>query len=170
MALPALPVLAGILALAVVDAQPTPAPKPCSPPAHRQFDFWLGDWEVTQAGKIAGTNRITQILGGCALREEWKGAGGLSGTSLNMWDSASKKWLQTWVDGQGNVLLLEGGRQAEKMVLEGQSPDGKGGAVRNRISWSPLPAGHVRQLWETSADGGKTWTTAFDGDYAPRKP
>jgi hypothetical protein len=25
----------------------------------------------------------------------------------------------------------------------------------------------VRQLWESSSDGGRTWTVAFDGIYAP---
>lgn len=147
---------------------PTPAPRPCSSREHRQFDFWLGDWDVGAAGTAAGTNRISEILGGCALREEWKGAGGLTGTSLNMWDAAERKWRQTWVDSQGSVLLLSGGRRADSMVLEGESPGGKGGMVKNRISWSPLPAGHVRQLWETSADGGKTWQAVFDGDYAPK--
>ena len=86
-----------------------------------------------------------------------------------MWDSGKRRWYQTWVDDKGNVLLLSGGRQGAKMVLEGDSPDGKGGTVRNRISWSPLAAGHVRQVWETSSDGGKTWETAFDGDYGPRR-
>jgi hypothetical protein len=27
----------------------------------------------------------------------------------------------------------------------------------------------VHQLWKQSADGGKTWTTAFDGIYIPKK-
>ncbi len=180
MALPALPALAGILALTVGDTEifrpsdtpsaATPATNPCSAPEYRQFNFWLGDWEVTEAGKAAGTNRISQILGGCALREEWKGAGGMTGTSLNMWDSGGRRWHQTWVDDKGNVLLLTGGRRGAKMVLEGDSPDGKGGTVKNRISWSPLPVGHVRQLWETSKDGGKNWETAFDGDYGPSRP
>ncbi len=178
MALLTLSALAGILALTVGEtetARPpaagsaaTPAPKPCSSPEYRQFDFWLGDWDVTEAGKPAGTNRITAILGGCAIREEWKGVSGLAGTSLNMWDSAKRRWTQTWVDDKGNVLLLTGGRQGPKMVLEGEKPQGQG-TVRNRITWSPLEGGHVRQLWETSTDGGKTWEKAFDGDYRPRK-
>ncbi len=178
MALPTLPALAGILALTVgettivrppSDASMTAAaPKPCTSPEYRQFDFWLGNWEVVEAGKTAGGNRITSILAGCAVREEWKGASGLSGTSLNMWDSAKKRWSQTWVDDKGNVLLLTGGRQGAKMVLEGEKPQGAG-TVRNRITWSPIAGGHVRQLWETSTDGGKTWATAFDGDYGPKK-
>ena len=57
------------------------------------------------------------------------------------------------------------------MVLEGETPAGGAGAppVKNRITWSPEPEGRVRQHWETSPDGGKTWATAFDGMYHPVK-
>jgi hypothetical protein len=179
-ALPTLSAIAGIFAITVgdteivrppADAPPaaTPAPKPCTAPEYRQFDFWIGDWDVTEKGKLAGNNRISSFLGGCAVREEWKGASGLSGTSLNMYDSGRKRWYQTWVDDKGNVLLLTGGRQGPKMILEGDTPDGKGGTVKNRITWTPLPQSRLRQVWETSTDGGKTWTAAFDGDYAPKK-
>jgi len=85
-----------------------------------------------------------------------------------MWDSAKKRWSQTWVDDKGNVLLLTGGRQGPKMVLEGDKPQGQG-TIRNRITWTPEAGGHVHQLWETSTDGGKTWERAFDGDYTPRR-
>ena len=39
--------------------------------------------------------------------------------------------------------------------------------MKNRIAWSHEPEGRVRQHWETSADDGKTWVTAFDGMYHP---
>src|SRR3954467_12481658 len=33
---------------------------PCGTPPYRQFDFWLGDWEVrSAAGQLLGHNRIT---------------------------------------------------------------------------------------------------------------
>jgi hypothetical protein len=34
-----------------------------------------------------------------------------------------------------------------------------------RITWSREADGSVRQLWESSSDGGRTWTAAFDGIY-----
>ena len=176
MPLPALPFLAGILALTVGEAEMhppsdqgangTPAPKPCAAPEYRQFDFWLGEWDVTEKGKAAGANRITRILDGCALREEWAGASGTHGTSLNVWDAAAKRWRQTWVDDKGNVLLLEGTFQGGRMVLQGDAPAENGGLARHRITWSPLAGGRVRQLWESSTDSGKTWKAEFDGTYA----
>jgi hypothetical protein len=174
-----LPALVGILALTVGDgeivhtpaaaAKTTAAPKPCSAPEHRQFDFWLGEWEVREDGKVAGSNRITRILGGCALREEWAGAGGSNGTSLNTYDATTRRWHQTWVDDKGNVLLLQGERAGGKMVLEGDRPVAPGKIARHRISWTPLSGGRVRQLWESSNDTGKSWEIVFDGTYLSKK-
>src|SRR5437763_13229762 len=79
----------GISSVSAADtpgaSQTAPAatkPKPCATPAHRQFDFWLGDWEVhNPAGKRVGHNRISAVHDGCALQEQWQGDGGFSGTS-----------------------------------------------------------------------------------------
>jgi len=173
----AMPALIGVLALTaaevdvVLPADPpasTPAPKPCATPEHRQFDFWLGEWSVTASdGKVAGHNRITSILGGCALREEWTSARGSNGTSLNMYDAGAGRWRQTWVDDSGSVLLITGEFRGGKMVLEGDSPEAGGKTTRQRITWTPLAGGRVRQLWDSSADGGKTWKVEFDGTYTP---
>src|SRR5919108_895437 len=57
--------------------------KPCSAPEYRQFDFWVGEWDVkTPKGTIAGTNRIERIEGGCALQENWRGTNN-TGRSIN---------------------------------------------------------------------------------------
>jgi len=146
-----------------------PPPRGCSAPEHRQFDFWIGDWEVTNpAGKLAGRNRIEPILGGCALRETWTGAGGSSGTSYNAWDRQRRRWHQTWVDNGGLVLRLEGGFAEGRMVLSGETLDSAGTSVLNRITWQETGPGAVRQLWEVSSDGGKTWGVVFDGRYRKR--
>ena len=61
--------------------------------ARRQFDFWLGDWDVRDAtGKLVGRNRITRVQGGCALEEQWSGNGGVTGSSLNAYDAERNRW------------------------------------------------------------------------------
>jgi hypothetical protein len=150
-------------------AQPA-APKPCSGPEHRQFDFWIGDWEVeTPDGKPAGTNRIERILDGCVLQESWTGARGMRGMSFNMYSAADKRWHQSWVDTGGNLLSLAGGLEDGRMILAGDTPQADGRVVANRITWQKLDDGRVRQHWETSADSGRTWQDAFVGLYR-RKP
>ncbi len=149
-----------------------PRPRPCSAPVHRQFDFWLGTWDVATAdGKFAGTNRIELVDGGCALYESWSsGGGGYTGRSLNS-VGGDGRWRQTWVDTGGLRLELVGALVDGKMVLEGETPAAAPGGppTKNRITWSPEADGRVRQQWETSADGGKSYTSAFDGMYHPVK-
>lgn len=160
--------LGGAAPLVAQEGGAAPA-RGCTAAEHRQFDFWIGEWDVTNpAGTPAGRNRIEAILGGCALRESWTGAGGSNGTSYNAWDRRRRRWHQTWVDDGGLVLRLEGGLSGGKMVLRGETLDTSGAPVTNRITWEETAPGAVRQLWEASSDGGKTWGVVFDGRYRKR--
>lgn len=146
------------------DSAPSPPspPKPgeaCGQGHFRDFDFWVGEWDVYgPQGKLAGRSRIERILGDCAIAEHWRGSGGTDGRSHNMYDATRGRWTQFWVDNGGNALLLHGGLKDGAMVL--QSEDGS-----QRITWTPQADGRVRQHWESTKDGGQTWTTAFDGWY-----
>lgn len=140
--------------------------KPCNAAEFRQFDFWLGDWDVTSPA-IPGSssrNRITLINGGCTLREEYTTPLGYAGTSLNFYDAERLVWHQTWIDNQGGALYLEGRLESRSMVLATTTDP----QSIQRITWTPLEDGRVRQHWEATADGGKTWSTVFDGYYARR--
>jgi hypothetical protein len=142
------------------------APPSCATPQHRQFDFWLGDWDVRNAaGKVVGRNAITSLHKGCVVFESWVGAGGVTGSSFNLYDASRKQWHQTWVDSSGSLLELDGVFTDGAMVLTSAAADNP----RNRITWRVLPDARVRQLWETSPDGGTTWKTAFDGYYEKKQ-
>ncbi len=140
--------------------------QPCTAPEYRQFDFWLGEWDVESpaAPGSASRSRISGINGGCTLREEYTTATGYDGTSLNFYDAARRSWHQTWIDNQGGALYLEGGLQGRSMVL---ATTGDANNLQ-RITWTPLDDGRVRQHWEASVDGGGSWTTVFDGFYTRR--
>jgi hypothetical protein len=141
------------------------AAAPCDAPAHREFDFWLGEWQVrTPDGKLAGTNRIEREYDGCVLHERYTTGRGYSGESLNSYDAGRKVWHQTWVDNSGTLLLLEGTFKSGSMVLEGRTTGADGPPTRHRISWTPNADGSVRQLWE-STDAKGQWGIAFDGAY-----
>jgi hypothetical protein len=51
------------------------------------------------------------------------------------------------------------------MILQSGPQDRPKGATVQRITWSRETDGSVRQLWESSSDGGRTWAVAFDGRY-----
>lgn len=148
---------------------PAAPPAPCGGAEFRQFDFWLGSWEVhTPDGKLAGTNRIEKQYDGCVVHEHYVTGGAYSGESLNIYDATRKVWHQSWVDTSGTLLLLEGKRVGPSMVLEGKTLGADGKATRHRITWTPNADGSVRQFWESTDATGK-WTTAFDGRYTKKE-
>jgi hypothetical protein len=151
-------------------APAAPPPPACADAAHRQFDFWIGTWDVyLPDGQKAGENRIEPIAGGCALLEHWSGRGGVTGKSLNIYDRDDRQWHQTWVDNSGGLLMIAGGLVERRMVMTTvAAPGAPAGADRQRIAWSPGDDGSVRQVWESSSDGGATWKLLFDGKYVRR--
>jgi hypothetical protein len=106
--------------------------------------------------------------------EEWESASGGSGSSFNIYDQPTKQWHQFWVDGtgtnwlssdkQGNPVTLRGGIHDGAMILTSH-PDTLPSIGQTRVTFRPLPDGGVRQTFEGSTDGGKTWTVSFDGFY-----
>ena len=161
----------GVAAPVPAQAERRAEPKPpCATAEHRQFDFWLGEWEVrTPDGKRAGANTIRQTLGGCVLQENWRGARGHNGTSYNIYDASRRRWHQTWVDDEGLLLELDGAFVDSRMVLSGETVDSAGRTVKQRITWERLDGGKVRQRWDSSLDGMK-WQVLFEGIYSPVHP
>ena len=162
-------------ALLLVSAMQTSGqqspPQLCQTASFRQFDFWVGEWEVRdQTGKPAGRNSITLEQNGCVLVERWTSMSGGTGMSMNHYDPQAAVWRQHWV-GVGVILEMSGGMKDREMILEGPLQylaDGRVTLLRG--TWTPLPDGRVRQHFIESADQGKTWTEWFDGYYSKNKP
>lgn len=160
-----------LLVAGLLAALSTPAlaqtPQPAAPPACQeaergQFDFWVGDWDVypTGAETLVAHSTIEKLYAGCAVRENWKPLKGTGGGSLNAWVPAQKAWRQSWADSSGSWVEFKGGWDGKAMVLSG---DWSG--ANTRMIYTPGADGSVRQHGETTADGGKTWTTTFDFTY-----
>lgn len=152
------------LPLAAQSPPAPPAPAPCTDAAHRQFDFWLGEWEVWARGNLDGRNTIARSADGCLLSEHWRSARGSEGRSMNVYDAAYGVWRQFWVGGDGGVLDLQGGIRDGAMVMSGNVRQADGKEQAQRITWTPQPDGSVEQRWETSDDGSQ-WTIVFLGEY-----
>ena len=133
----------------------------------RDFDFWMGEWVVHVAGgQLAGYNSITSVERGCLILENWTSASGGSGRSINYLDKATGKWVQIWNDSSGNQIDFRGGMTEDGMLLVGQTHNVANGTTQPyRGLWTLLEDGRVRQFFEQSDDGGKTWTTSFEGFY-----
>lgn len=169
LALPRAPTEPGPIAAAATLQESTR----CADPEVRAFDFWVGRWTVTKPeGDTLGVNRIHPTPSGCGLLESWESMEGSLGTSLTAYDPGREEWFQHWV-GTGSVLKLTGGFEQGSLVLEGlqRTVEHEGEMVEllDRITWTPLENGRVRQSWEISDDAGESWTDAFVGIYHPEE-
>lgn len=152
--------------------------KPCNVnPVYRQFDFWLGEWDVFgKNGKKAGDSKISLILDSCIVLEEWISASsqqGLiySGKSFNTYNRSSRQWQQTWVDNTGGSNeYLKGKFENNKMeFLTDPFYFKKDSLALRRLSFHKLSDEKVRQHGEISKDNGNTWTTEYDLEYRRKK-
>lgn len=164
-----------MMAVASVSAQEEAAdgtPAPCTAPEYRQFDFWVGDWDVTRAGsdQIIATSLIESLYNGCVIRENWRPLGSSGGGSLNTWLPASGVWRQIWTDSNGSWNEFEGGMSGESMILRGHrlGNDPKQRSVLAKMTFTPQADGSIRQHGELSTDFGLTWQTGYDFIYHPR--
>ncbi len=137
---------------------------------HRQFDFWLGEWNVQDTnGQQAGTSSILNVAEGCIIFENWTNARGQTGKSLNFYNREKGKWQQTWVGHDGGVLELAGEYKDGAMRYAGETITKDGKKTLEKLTFFNLSTGRIRQLWEQSTDEGKTWVVTFDGLYLRRK-
>jgi hypothetical protein len=141
------------------------AVNPCKASSEfRQFDFWIGEWDVKNPqGVPSGTSSVQLILGQCIIFENWTGGSGTNGKSFNIYDTNDKKWHQTWVDDKGTFTHYIG----EMVVTAETSVSGK--PTLAKMTFTKMPNGDVRQHGENSTDGGKTWATSFDLIYSRKK-
>lgn len=164
--------LVAIALAALQTAQPaTPPPPACVTPEHRQFDFWVGYWDVYPTGtdRLVAHSLIERRYGDCAIRENWMPLQGQGGGSFSAWRPDTGQWRQTWVDSSGGWVEFTGGMAGDAMELTGNwrgvVTPGQDGLVRMR--YTREANGAVRQLGQVSTDGGATWAPNFDFTYRP---
>lgn len=142
---------------------------PCAQPGspYRQFDFWVGTWDVyDRSGNRVGQSRIERILGDCVVLENWKGTG--EGKSWNTWNPARKRWEQSWVDSSATPIFFTGQLENGTMVYHSDQPQPDGKPYQRRLTFTPLSGRRVRQFSQGTTDAGKTWSTEYDLIYVPQ--
>jgi quercetin dioxygenase-like cupin family protein len=151
---------------------PPPARVCANEPLNRQLDFWIGRWDVapwnSPAGTppaAAGTSVVEPDLAQCVINENWHGARGGDGKSINFYDVNQKKWRQVWVAVGGGSLDYSGELRDGAMRFEGWTLAANGTHTLQRLTFTPFGRDTVRQTFSTSVDGGKTWVTGFDARY-----
>jgi hypothetical protein len=162
--------LRALAALAAFAAAPAHAESSgCDSPESHQLDFWIGEWDLsyTQDGKLAHSrNRITRILDGCAILEEFSGAPGtkLDGRSVSTFDRATSRWKQAWVDNSGSFLDFSGAFAEGRMIF-GREFERGGKRIMQRMVFQDIRRDRLKWLWQRSDDGGGTWSTQWEIGY-----
>ncbi|HKX91206.1 MAG TPA: hypothetical protein VJM15_02105 [Sphingomicrobium sp.] len=165
----------GALAAGAGAQNPPAAPPPpaCTAAEHRQFDFWVGYWDVYPTGtdRLVAHSLIEKLYGGCAIRENWMPLKRSGGGSLSAYRPEQQLWRQTWTDSANGWAVLEGKFDGAAMVLSGpwENVNGPGTKAFARTTWTRNADGSVRQHGETRGDDGRTWTTSFDFTYKPSR-
>jgi hypothetical protein len=157
---------------------------PCSSPESKQFDFWIGNWNLSWKNKQGemetGTNSVAKILGSCVIQENFSASdGSFKGTSVSVYNPSNRKWQQTWVDNEGGYLDFTGEFMADSfdfagdfgdgiMVLSMQSKDKDGKPNTRRMVFYNISENEFDWNWERSDDTGLKWTTLWKIHYKRR--
>ncbi|HIG23318.1 MAG TPA: hypothetical protein EYG02_03910 [Henriciella marina] len=148
------------------EAAPQAAPPSCEGDVYDDFDFWLGEWDVTTPdGRVAGTNSITKAEDGCLLIERWTGARGSTGQSYNFYDTGLQKWRQVWVARGATIDYAGKLTEDGEMRLEGKIAYRNGTTAPFRGSWTPEADGSVTQYFQQYNSETESWDDWFTGIY-----
>jgi tetratricopeptide (TPR) repeat protein len=146
---------------------------PCLNNSHaREFDFWLGDWDVYPTGgnQIVGSSKIEMEAGGCFILENWTAIGfPNTGKSMNFVDPKTDKWKQVWVGSGGAITEYVNGVYKDSVMEFESSLTTPQGNSKIRFSFFNQGPNQVRQFQESSNDDGKTWSVNYDLTYIRKK-
>ena len=150
---------------------------PCSSPEFSQFDFWVGEWNLTWGDSGKGSNMIKKIMGGCVIQENFDGTPSipLKGMSVSTYSKQLKRWQQTWVDNSGGYLDFVGGFENDRMILSrefvktDEPTPGNEQKIMQRMVWYNISENQLDWNWEKSEDDGKTWKVMWKIHYKRKK-
>jgi hypothetical protein len=157
-------------ALMVGSASPVaaqqPTPPSCDSPDHRAFDYWVGEWVVSDTtGRHIANSSITSVSRGCAIAEHWRPLRGAEGRSLSWFEPKDGRWHQQWIGGDGWIARFAGGVTDGELTMTEAAHPATAAPPIARMRWMRVGADTVRQVMWQSRDAGGTWTPAFVGVY-----
>ncbi len=137
------------------------------------FDFWVGSWNVTweeAGGKTGkGNNTITKILNNSVIQENFRieeGSNkGYLGTSISVFNPTTKTWHQAYADNQGAYFNFIGEREGDKRIFKTESVNKDGKVIIQRMVFYDISKDTFKWDWESSTDGGKSWTLSWRINY-----
>ncbi len=155
----------------------------CDAPEARQFDFWIGEWDVSnrQANPAAPSNstlyatgsaelRVYPVADGCGLVEHWEGNlgwGRVLGFSLRAYDPRTDSWsiLLNWPAPNSGTpatfSTFEGGFRHGRGEFFNSIVGADGNVTKSRFTFSDISSNRYRWDGASSTDDGLTWKTTW---------
>lgn len=151
---------------------------PIAEDKERQFDFWLGEWDVQNRHlnggqwQETGTARalIQAVADGKAILEQWEGTARtpLHGFSVRTYDDQLDKWVI--------VLNWHGGQPSSFSQMHGEFGEDRGeffppgsGPKGVRFTFSKPRPGSCQWDQAVSSDGGQTWNMNWVMSFTRRE-
>jgi hypothetical protein len=141
----------------------------------RDFDFWIGRWNVRNErlkGRLCGATEWETFPASCEakllegglgnmdyfLADAWRP--GFVGMTIRLFDPAKQQWSIYWADNARGVLdpPVVGSFTDGVGIFDGDDQH-EGTPVRVRFRWSHDTPATARWEQAFSADGGATWET-----------
>lgn len=178
-------VLACVLPAVVWSQQPIGGTPACDRPEAREFDFWIGEWDVHNRHRAQGSDttwyetgtasdRVYAAVGGCAIVEHWYGKlsfDEIVGFSMRTFDPATEQWtlILLWPGRNRPVFgTLEGGFRHHRGEFFTQAADAEGQPVLSRFTFSDIQRDALRWDAAVSHDSGLTWRDTWIMEFTRR--
>lgn len=138
------------------------------------FDFWVGKWEVSWEeadGNIGrGTNFIEKTLAGAVIQEHFQvnegQMEGYKGTSISVYNHRTNTWKQAWADNQGGYFDFTGKVEGNNRIFQTDIREmGSDTLFTQRMVFYEISNDSLKWDWESSIDGGKTWSLNWRINY-----
>ncbi len=136
-------------------------------PEHKALTDMVGTWTATskmwmEAGKppmeAQGTEDIKAVLGGRFIEMHFTGqmmGKPFEGMGVEGYDNLKKKWVMTWMDSMGTMIIYaEGTGDAKSRTFAGEepTPDGKKRPFR-WVMKTDSPTKHTMEMYAPGMDG-----------------
>lgn len=158
---------------------------PCVGP-YRDFDFWIGEWDVLNRNRPESdnrwfdtgmaTDRVYPIAAGCGIVEHWRGSAFgeyLEGFSLRAFNPNAGQWelVLLWpTEGRPRFGVLRGGFRHNRGEFFSRNVGPQGDTTFTRFTFSDITPETVRWQDGTSADQGRTWSSSWIMEFTRREP
>ena len=174
---------------ATVRAQTAlPASSACPDARSRQFDFWIGEWDVTNRHRRPesddpvwydtglATDRVEPVVGGCAIVEHWDGTltfDRVVGFSVRAFDPRREVWdlVLLWPSPNRPVFATFAGEfRHGRGEFNAESVDAHDRPQTTRLTFADVGPDALRWDLALSSDSGITWRTSWIMEFARRSP